>query len=435
VSLEKGVTGRCVRTGLVQRIPDVTKDPEFVEVTPGIRSELCVPIQSERRIYGVINAESRIPDAFSEDDERFLTTVSAQIATALERIHLFEAAQQRAEEQYLLFSAAREFSSALDQEAVLYTIARHMVKLLHAPDCAILRWERSADQLVTLLDYDTALPNRGDAPGTVYSLADYPASREVLLSRKPLIVRLDDLEADPAERAILERYNYAAMLMLPLIAGSEAFGLIELYRESGAPAFMPSEVQLAQSLAAQAAIALENARLHHQVKKLAITDDLTGLFNRRHLFELGAREVQRARRFGRPLSAIMLDIDDFKAVNDTHGHAVGDEVLREVARRCAASLREIDIFGRYGGDEFAGFLPESSLSVAEQVAERLRASVSKEPFCPQEGLQLHLTISVGVASLESGLYDAATLLSHADLALYAAKQKGRNGMATFPITP
>ena len=161
------------------------------------------------------------------------------------------------------------------------------------------------------------------------------------------------------------------------------------------------------------------------MRHLAITDELTGLFNRRHFFDLGAREFERAQRYRRPLTAIMLDIDHFKQVNDTYGHATGDQVLQAVARRCRQAIREIDILGRYGGDEFAVLLPETGLDEGYLVAERLRLEVAKDPF-PANQNALHITISLGVARVSAKVPDLETLLEHADAALYAAKQSGRN---------
>jgi diguanylate cyclase (GGDEF)-like protein len=140
---------------------------------------------------------------------------------------------------------------------------------------------------------------------------------------------------------------------------------------------------------------------------------------------LAENELNRARRFQYPVSAIMLDVDHFKQVNDTYGHAVGDQVLRVVAERCHESIRDIDILGRYGGEEFAITLPATDLSGAHSVAERLRRSIADVPI-PTERGDITITISLGVAS---NTQDVATLVNRADAAMYAAKQAGRNCVA------
>jgi diguanylate cyclase (GGDEF)-like protein len=161
------------------------------------------------------------------------------------------------------------------------------------------------------------------------------------------------------------------------------------------------------------------------VQRLAITDSLTGLYNRRHFFELADNELQRARRYRRFLSAIMLDIDHFKQVNDTHGHAVGDHVLKEVADCCRQTMRKEDVLGRYGGDEFAIMLPESNLVATCQVAERLRQRIAQKPIDTEVG-PVTVTVSLGVSTLDDECSNPETLLANADQALYVAKRSGRN---------
>jgi diguanylate cyclase (GGDEF)-like protein len=169
--------------------------------------------------------------------------------------------------------------------------------------------------------------------------------------------------------------------------------------------------------------ALENAL--QEVQRLAITDYLTSLYNRRHFSKVGEDEVQRARRYRRSLSAIMLDIDHFKRVNDTYGHTVGDKILQGVAECCRHELRGVDVVGRYGGDEFVILLPENDLVAAEQVAERLRKSIAKRRLNTTKG-PAKVTASLGVVTMDSENPTLETLLTRADQALYVAKQQGRN---------
>jgi diguanylate cyclase (GGDEF)-like protein len=173
----------------------------------------------------------------------------------------------------------------------------------------------------------------------------------------------------------------------------------------------------------QSETALRNAL--EEVERLAITDSLTGLYNHRHLFELADREFQRARRYQLPLSVMMLDIDEFKRVNDTYGHAIGDQVLQGVAECCREELRGVDVIGRYGGDEFVAMLPETGLSAACQVAERLRKSISQRVLDTKAG-RVTATVSLGVAVLDNDHLTPHTLFDRADKALYVAKQNGRN---------
>lgn len=169
--------------------------------------------------------------------------------------------------------------------------------------------------------------------------------------------------------------------------------------------------------------AFENAL--REVERLAITDSLTSLYNRRHFSKVGEGEVQRACRYGRSLSAIMLDIDHFKRVNDTFGHNVGDQILQGVAQSCRKVLRGVDVLGRYGGDEFIILLPENDRATAVQVAERLREKISHLQLNTAKG-PAKVTASLGVAAVDCDKPSLETLLSQADNALYVAKRRGRN---------
>jgi diguanylate cyclase (GGDEF)-like protein len=180
--------------------------------------------------------------------------------------------------------------------------------------------------------------------------------------------------------------------------------------------------------------AYENARLFTQVKHLAVTDGLTGLFNRRHYFSLAVRELALARRRMSPLSAVMVDIDHFKQINDRFGHPVGDRVIAAVAGRLAAGVRTTDLLARYGGEEFALMLPDTGEEGAMTLAERLRAAVGEPPIDTDAG-PLTVTISVGVAYLDPEDRSVEDLLGRADTGLYQAKHDGRDQVALARPVP
>lgn len=182
----------------------------------------------------------------------------------------------------------------------------------------------------------------------------------------------------------------------------------------------------ARSLERSLRYALKLADTLEALRRLATHDELTGLLNRREFERILSEEEDRARRFGRSLAMVLLDVDFFKQVNDSHGHAAGDEVLREVARRLARPLRSVDRVARYGGEEFAVMVAEADAAFAHEVAQRLVQTVRSEPVVLSDGTALPITISAGSAETRGAAMKAATLIQSADKALYAAKAAGRD---------
>jgi diguanylate cyclase (GGDEF)-like protein len=201
-------------------------------------------------------------------------------------------------------------------------------------------------------------------------------------------------------------------------------GVVSVAR-AGRP-FSPAERDLFEYLARQAAVSIENVGLHETVERQAVTDELTGLANRRRFQETLLTEVERSRRFGSPLALVMIDIDDFKKVNDTHGHQMGDTVLREVGRIVRASSREVDTPARYGGEELAMLLPSTDLEGAFNLAERVRTEIGGLVLPLPGGGALRVTASFGAATHPESAGDARHLVEAADTALYEAKRSGKD---------
>jgi diguanylate cyclase (GGDEF)-like protein len=209
-------------------------------------------------------------------------------------------------------------------------------------------------------------------------------------------------------------------------AGDRVLAIVSVAR--GDRPFAPAERELFAYLTSQAAVSVENVDLHETVQRQAVTDELTGLFNHRRFQEVMAAEVERARRYDAEMGLIMLDIDNFKRVNDTYGHMQGDMVLREVARVLRQSAREIDEPARYGGEEMAVALPQTDLDGAYRFAERVRQRIEalELPLLDGDGI-LRVTASFGAASLSSAPQsDKEGLVAAADAALYRAKRSGKN---------
>jgi diguanylate cyclase (GGDEF)-like protein/PAS domain S-box-containing protein len=254
------------------------------------------------------------------------------------------------------------------------------------------------------------------------SVTETPNLQQMFASGKP--VAIENLDQQPEWNFQPEMQWRKSMASAPLRSRGVVFGFLNL-ESAEAGFFNQMHAERLQAFADQAAIAIENARLYAEVQQSAITDELTGAYNRRGLLELGRREIERARRYMRDLSILMVDIDHFKDINDTYSHAAGDQVLVELIKRWRVSLREVDLLGRIGGDEFTILLPETDLESATQVAGRLLEEISSQPFFTENG-PVCVTVSIGVAGVGKDIVDLQELLSRADNAMYSAKKSGRN---------
>ncbi len=220
-------------------------------------------------------------------------------------------------------------------------------------------------------------------------------------------------------------------LAAPLRRGHTVLGVVVVEREPEQPVFDADDEAMLVSLAGPAGIAVDNVMLHREAQRLSVTDPLTGAGNLRHMTTTLAREVERASRFARPLSVLLLDLDHFKNVNDTYGHTVGDAVLRELARRLSACVREVDVVARYGGEEFVVVTPETDVDGAERLAARICEAVREEPFVVGRDV-VPVTVSVGIAALPLHGTASGDLVRSADEGLYAAKRAGRDQYRVAP---
>jgi diguanylate cyclase (GGDEF)-like protein len=216
-------------------------------------------------------------------------------------------------------------------------------------------------------------------------------------------------------------------IAFPLRVGSSDFGSLVL----SAPSFDADQVETAASLAAQVVVALENARLHRIVERQALVDSLTGLANRRSLEETLRVELARAARFHEPVTIVLADLDDFKRINDTYGHAAGDEVLKAFASALRSTVRESDVAGRWGGEEFALVLTGTDADGGARLADRARRTIEEREVQMPNGDFVTVTASFGVASFPEAA-ELGEVLAAADSALYAAKREGKNRVVVSP---
>jgi diguanylate cyclase (GGDEF)-like protein len=220
-------------------------------------------------------------------------------------------------------------------------------------------------------------------------------------------------------------------LAAPLVTEASVLGLLTLVAPDGGT-FDEQAARAVGALAGQGAVAIENARLHRLIQKQARTDGLTSLANHREFQEQLAHEVERAQRFGVPVGLVLLDLDDFKMINDQYGHLAGDNVLKAVSGALRGAIRDIDQASRYGGEEFAVILPHTTVEGATRLAERLRQAIAERVASAPDGRQIRITASFGVAGLPSHAATQVELIATADAALYRAKQSGKNRVAVGP---
>lgn len=225
--------------------------------------------------------------------------------------------------------------------------------------------------------------------------------------------------------------NYASIAIFPLIRQNTLIGALSLGSHDASRFVAGSATDFLNSLSAVLAICLENALNHERLKLLGILDPLTGVHNRRYFEQRLKEECDRATRLQQPLSCLYFDLDHFKAINDEHGHATGDTVLRHVSRQIKKFMRVSDVMARLGGEEFSALLVNTTQTSAVEIAERIRQQISSETFSMAGNIKLTITISIGCATLEgdyqlSSENTGSQLVKAADQALYQAKHEGRN---------
>ncbi|WP_307872692.1 diguanylate cyclase [Paractinoplanes ovalisporus] len=372
-------------------------------VVHGLRSILVVPVRFKGDTLGVLYLDSRMARGiFTEDDIEVLIAMSSHLAVSLETA--------KAAQLHLAVQTARQ------QQAFAETLRASLAELSSIHDPAQLLRQLFATLFTQLGAVSGCLLGATAETGVIDVAGAAPAG---LLGARPdvAVPGLAPMLID--DPSIL---GTAVVLAVPLQHREGRAGVALL----GGDGFDDTARKVAAALAFQGMAAYDNARLFSRVEELATTDELTGQHNRRHFYAIAGALVEAAARGGRPLAAVMLDIDKFKSINDTYGHGVGDEVIREVAARVRAGIRQSDVLGRYGGEEFAVVLPDHTGSTDSplDLAERMRSSVADAPVDTLAG-PIPVTISVGVAQL-AGEDSLDQVLARADHALYRAKEGGRN---------
>lgn len=398
------------------RLPHLPQESEVYAV-------IGLPVQWGDEFLGVLNVATYRERTFSQEEVNLLNLFAIQAAIAIRNARILDNERRQRRRAEALAKVNAALTTSLDLKPLLLRVLEAATEAIPAADrgSVLLLDAQSGDLVIEAL--------YGYTDSRIYEMrfpreAGYAA--KTLREGRPLLI--PDARADDETRydgEIEEVRQVRSAIAAPMFLHEQPVGVITLDCTRETHAFTLDDLELLKAFADQAAIAIRNVRLYEREKHLAMTDELTQVYNRRYALQLAEREIERARRYQRPLAMILADIDHFKGVNDTYGHLVGDEVLHDLAQRCRRQLRDFDVLGRYGGEEFLVVLPEADADAALSVAERLRRAVAETPF--NGGTHpIQITLSLGVVAFTHDHPDLNLWLTRVDAALYQAKESGRN---------
>jgi diguanylate cyclase (GGDEF)-like protein len=388
--------------------------------------ELFMPVISRDKLVSILVLSGKQSGRYLLEDISLLEEVTSRVAVSLERGYLYEEARQREEELSLIGHLAAIVTSSLDIRQMYDSLIRELRKVLDVDWAAITLVEGEEINLLAITSEVGSAWQTGDK----LPLKD-TATEWVVANKVPLVEPNLPEESRFWTGKHHLKQGIQSLVFLPLMVGAEAIGAMCI--ASRRPnAYSTSQVQLLSQLALRIAMSIENARLYAQAEQRARIDELTGLWNRRHLMERIQVEIGRHSRYGGAFSLIILDLDSFKALNDTYGHIEGDRILKQLGMVLKGAIRDADEAFRYGGDEFAILLPQTGINDAQEVAERVRRRISSE----LKSGSVSMTASLGLASWPVDGIAISEIISAADKALYHAKQRGGDqSQAVLEILP
>ncbi|MFL5343228.1 MAG: diguanylate cyclase [Hyalangium sp.] len=375
---------------------------------------------------------SRLGSAFNQMLAR-LTSMKVEeidthrdLALTKEKLALKEKLEERITELSLLFDVAHSLNATLELGEMFERITRLVVERLKIPNFSIML--TNADGL---LEIRSAWPLHRGSEGLTFAMGEGACGRAAELRRAVYLPDVSDRSSGFAKRNLVGGTDHGSLLAMPMLHMDVVLGVMNFQRPEVA-GFSPEELELLMAVADQAATAVKNARLHAETVQLTMTDPLTGVANRRHLFMRMEAELARAQRYSTPMSVLMIDVDHFKRLNDSEGHRTGDEILRRVCDVLKTRVRKVDTLARYGGEEFMVLLPQTAREGALEVGEKLRRAVLETASLAVATQPTgHVTISIGVASFPEDASEQETLVDCVDAALYASKRGGRNKVSAY----
>jgi diguanylate cyclase (GGDEF)-like protein len=328
------------------------------------------------------------------------------------------------QELNIFHGVAKALTSSLDLDSILQTIMDKMAEYFRPDTWSLLMVDEEQDELYFAIAVGTASEALKDVRLKVgEGIAGWVAKHG-----ERLIV--PNVMTDPRFSKRIDEMTQLetqSIICIPLRAKHRVLGVIQLVNVD-MDGFGDAELFFLQALSDYAAIAIENARAVEKIQELTITDDVTGLYNARHLYKTLETEVYRSSRFNYEFTVLFIDLDHFKQVNDTHGHLVGSKLLAEIGYLVKAQLRLIDYAFRYGGDEFVILLPQTAKDAALVVAKRVRDSLRTSMFCKEEGLNLNVRASIGVATYPHDAKTPHDVIRQADEMMYLVKNSTRDNI-------
>ena len=374
-------------------------------------------------------------EKYTESDFRFLSKINDYIAPTIKKYIIKQQNEKSIGELQktlhnisILYNVGQAMNFIDDLKNLLRVILGKAIQAIGAQKGSLMLYDKSNDELVIKVVY--GLPdkeiedkiNDGLIECTKIKAGEGIAG-SVLNSKKSIITNLG--EDDPRfKKSSVSRV--ASILCVPLIVKGEAIGVINITNKLDGKFFNQDDLNFMGALSNQAAIAINNAQLY----ELAITDGLTKLYIYRHFQYLMENELKRAYRYKHPITLLMMDIDNFKSINDNYGHLIGDEILRQISHVIMTTIRKIDMPSRYGGEEFAVILPETSKENALNIAERLRQKI-QAIIVVKDGHNVSPTISIGISTFPENASNQDEFIETADKALYYAKKSGKNCVAEY----
>ncbi|CAN5640151.1 hypothetical protein BH23CHL2_BH23CHL2_18780 [soil metagenome] len=418
IPFDVGIMGRVARTGKPVFLPDVSEDIAFLDAGLSSQSEIAVPITVANEIVGVINIESSETQALGDADFEIMLILANHVGIALNNRQLIASEREARVAIEAIQRVSTIVAETLDPDESLLRISETLGDLMGYPLVTLGLIE--GEELLFKATYGLG---DCDVPGTM-SIHQGVAGK---VARTGVPVFLESAIDDPFHVPL--RPDLISEICVPIRCNGELVGILNVEGTAERP-LTENDLHLLTTFAEHAGVLLNNARAYAALSKEAALDVMTGVPNLRHFQQQLQIEIDRARREENQLTLAVIDMDDLKAINDSHGHLVGDQVLRELANRMSAQLHDRDLLARYAGDEFVVILPGVDQVQALEIARRLIEAVRSTPLELPDVAPIWISISVGIATFPNDATTSTELLRAADLAMYLAKESGKNRIDT-----